>query len=95
MNAWLDDDFVVALNIILRHFALVFLGLFLKVVHREFLLEQDITLVLLIGKHPANGCSVPFFFASGQLNAHLRQSRYNAVRRHALKESSEYQHLNP
>ena len=82
---------MVALHIILWYFALVLLGLFLQIIHREFLLEQGITLVLLIGKHPADGCSVPLVFTAWGLDTHLRKFRRYAVGCHAFKESSEYQ----
>lgn len=54
-------------------------------------MEQGITLVLLIGKHPADGCSVPLVLAARGFYAHFGQFHCYAVWCHALKESSEYQ----
>src|SRR5699024_6831582 len=55
----IDDGFVVALHIILRHLALVFLCLLLEKVHCELLLQEGVAFVLLIGKDTADGALAP------------------------------------
>lgn len=59
INTRLDDGFVIASRIILGNISHVFLGLFLNIIHCEFLLEQSIAFALLTGKHPTYCCSTP------------------------------------
>lgn len=83
-----DDGFVVILDIVLRDFTLVDLGLLGQEIDGVAFLKERIALVLLIAEDTLDGGNVPFFLAAGCRNAVLGEGIGYAVVGHALQEQA-------
>ena len=79
-NDWLDDGFMVILDIVLRNFAFILLLLFGKEIDREALLQERIALVLFICEDAPDGRLIP-----DGLDSPSGQLVRNGMGRHALK----------
>ena len=83
-----DDGFVVILDIVLRDFTLVDLGLLGQEIDGVAFLKERIALVLLIAEDTLDGGNAPFFLAAGCRNAVLGEGIGYAVVGHALQEQA-------
>ena len=91
----LNDGGMTARHIILRNFTFVGLHFLFQKIHREFLLEQCITLVFFVLKDTGDCGFAPFLLAARRRDAQLFQVLANACLGLALKEKTVNQLYDP
>ena len=83
---WVDDGFMVSLNVVLRNLALVDLCLLGQEIDSVGFLQQGITFVFLVPQDALDRGGAPFGLASGSEHAVLCEFLRDAVVCHAFKE---------
>lgn len=83
-----DDGFMVVLDIVLRDFAFIDLGLLCQEIDGVAFLKERITFVFLIAEDTFDGGNAPFFLATGCRDAVFGQGVGYAVVSHALQEQA-------
>ena len=84
----INDDLVVALNVVLRNLAFVGFRLLGQEVHGVTLLQQGITLVLLVHEDAFDCGLVPFLLTAGRRDAVIHENLADAVWRLSLQEQA-------
>ena len=85
---WVDDGFMVVLDIVLRDFAFVDLGLLGQEIDGVAFLKECIAFVLLIAEDTFDGGNAPFFLAAGCRDVVFGKCIGDAVVGHALQEQA-------
>lgn len=83
-----DDGFMVILDVVLRDFAFVDLGLLGQEIDGVAFLKERITFVLLIAEDTFDGGDAPFLLAAGCRDAVFGQGVGDTVVGHALQEQT-------